>query len=99
MLSSCASVAILVGHILHCTVSVLGGEEGCTVKSTHLPAGVPEGEARGNSLRQRGIFDRISRFESQYGQHIILTISKLLIPSLNSLTISPYTPKGVYCEI
>ena len=27
------------------TVSVLGREEGCTVKYNHLPEGVPEGEA------------------------------------------------------
>ena len=31
------------------TVSVLGREEGYTVKFTPLPEGVPEGEARGNS--------------------------------------------------
>ena len=31
------------------TVSVLGREEGYTVKYNPLPQGVPEGEARGNS--------------------------------------------------
>ena len=31
------------------TVSVLGREEGYTVKYTPLPEGVPKGEARGNS--------------------------------------------------
>ena len=35
-------------------VSVLGREEGYTVKYTPLPEGVPEGEAQGNSWRQRG---------------------------------------------
>ena len=46
------------------TVSVLGREEGYTVKYTPPPEGVPEGKARGNSGRRRGIFDRISRVES-----------------------------------
>ena len=41
------------------TVSVLGRDEGYTVK--YSPEGVPEGEARENSWRQRAIFDRISR--------------------------------------
>ena len=49
-----------------------------TVKSE----GTPEGE--------RGIFDRISRVQSYYGQYIIFKVS---------LTISLYTPEGVYCEI
>ena len=31
------------------TVSVLGQEEGYTIKYTPLPEGAPEGEARGNS--------------------------------------------------
>ena len=31
------------------TVSILGQEEGYTVKYTPSPEGVPEGEARGNS--------------------------------------------------
>ena len=31
------------------TVSVLGRDEGYTVKNNPLPKGVPEGEARGNS--------------------------------------------------
>ena len=31
------------------TVSVLGRDEGCTVKYNPLPEGVPEGEGRGNS--------------------------------------------------
>ena len=34
---------------LEYTVSVLGREEGYTVKYTPSPEGVPEGEARGNS--------------------------------------------------
>ena len=33
--------------------------------------GHSKGEARGNSLGQRAIFDRISQVESQYGQYII----------------------------
>ena len=52
-------------------VSVLGREEGYTIKYTPPSEGVPEGEVRGNSLRQRGIFDRISRVESLYGHYII----------------------------
>ena len=50
------------------------------VKYTPLPEGVPEGEARGNFRRRRGIFDRISRVESLYEQYIILTIIKLKFP-------------------
>ena len=46
------------------TVSVLGQDEGYMVKYTPLSEGVPEGEAQGKSLRQRGIFDRISQVES-----------------------------------
>ena len=46
------------------TVSVLGRYEGYTVKYNPLPEGVPEGEVRGYSRRQRVIFDRISRVES-----------------------------------
>ena len=46
------------------TVSILGRYEGYTVKYIPLPEGVPEGEAPGSSLRQRGIFDCVSRFES-----------------------------------
>ena len=45
-------------------VSVLGQEEGYTVKYTPPPEGGPEGKARGNSLRQRGIFDRIYQVET-----------------------------------
>ena len=33
---------------LHCTVSVLGRDEGYTVKYTPLPEGVPWGKARWN---------------------------------------------------
>ena len=51
-------------HDKLCTVSVLGRDKGYTVKYNPLPEGVPEGEARGNSWRQRVIFDRISRVES-----------------------------------
>ena len=57
------------------------GDKGYTVKYNPLPEGVPKGEARGNSWRQRGIFDRISRVESYNGQYIILTVIKLIIPS------------------
>ena len=46
------------------TVSVLGWEEGYTVKYIPLPEGVPKGEAWGSSWRQRGIFERISQAES-----------------------------------
>ena len=35
------------------TVSVLGQEEGYTVKYNPLPEGVPKGEAQGNSWKQR----------------------------------------------
>ena len=35
--------------IISYIVSVLGQEEGCTVKFTHPPEGVPEGKAQGNS--------------------------------------------------
>ena len=45
-------------------LSVLGQEEGCTVKFTPSPEGVPEGKTQGISWRQRGIFDRISQLES-----------------------------------
>ena len=45
-------------------VYVWGREEGYTVKYTPPPEGVPEGEARGNSWRRSGIFDRISRVKS-----------------------------------
>ena len=45
-----------------CTVSVLGRDEGYTVKYT--PERVPKGKARENSCRQRGIFDRISLVSS-----------------------------------
>ena len=34
---------------LYYTVSELGQEEGCTVKYTPPPEGVPKGKARGNS--------------------------------------------------
>ena len=51
-------------HHIEYNVSVLGRDEGYTVKYTPLPEGVPEGEARGSSWRQRGIFDRISQVES-----------------------------------
>ena len=39
-------------------------EEGYTVKYTPPPEGVPEGKARGNSWKRRGIFDRTSRVKS-----------------------------------
>ena len=37
--------ALLYCTVLHCTVSVLGREEGYTIIYTPLPEGVPEGEA------------------------------------------------------
>ena len=55
--------------------------------------------AWGNSQRQTNIFDIISRVMSLYRQYNILNNFLLMIPSLISLTISPYTPLGVYCEI
>ena len=39
----------IVRAVLLCTVSVLGRDEGYTVKYNPLPKGVPEGEAQGNS--------------------------------------------------
>ena len=45
-------------------VYLLGQDEGYTVKYNPLPEGVREGEARGNSRRQRVIFDRTSRVKS-----------------------------------
>ena len=39
----------IVRAVLLCTVSVLGRDEGYTVKYNPLPEGVPEGEAQGNS--------------------------------------------------
>ena len=57
------------------TVSVLGRDQGYTVKYSPLSEGVPEGKSRRksrrNSQRQRAIFDRTSRVESQYGQYMI----------------------------
>ena len=50
-------------NLVH-TVSVLGQDEKYTVKYNPLPEGVPEGEIRGNSRRQRVIFDRIFQVES-----------------------------------
>ena len=35
--------------VLNCTVSVLGRDDGYTVKYNPLPEGVPEGKARRNS--------------------------------------------------
>ena len=46
------------------TVSILGRDEGYTVKYTSSPEVIPEGKAQGNSGRRRGIFDRISQVES-----------------------------------
>ena len=46
------------------TVSILGRDKGYKVKYNSLSEGVPKGEARGNSWRQRVIFDRISQVES-----------------------------------
>ena len=45
-------------------VSVLGRDEGYTVKYNPLSEGVSDVEAQGNSRRQRVIFDRLSRVES-----------------------------------
>ena len=41
--------------------SALGQDKGYTVKYKPLPEGVPKGKVRGNSQRQRAIFDRIFR--------------------------------------
>ena len=49
---------------MYFTVFVLGEEEGYTVKYTPLFEGFPEGKARGNSWRQRGKIDCISRVDS-----------------------------------
>ena len=46
------------------TVSVEGLDSGYTVKYTPSTEGVHEGKARGNSWKQRGIFDRISQVKS-----------------------------------
>ena len=40
---------LCIPSILHYTVSVLGRDEGYTVKYTPSPEGVSEGEAQGNS--------------------------------------------------
>ena len=45
-------------------VSVLGRDEGYTVKYNPLPEEVPDGKAGGNTWRQKIIFDRIFRIES-----------------------------------
>ena len=42
-------VFLYIVNIANYTVSVLGQEEGYTVKYIPLPEGFPEGEARGNS--------------------------------------------------
>ena len=76
---------------LQYTLSVLGRDKGYTIKYNPLPEGVPEGEARGNSWRQRVIFDRLSQVEFKYRHFIILTINRLMFTALFSLT-SPYTP-------
>ena len=52
-------------------VSVLGREEGYTVKYNPLPERVHKGKAWGNSWRQRVIYDCISRVESYYGHYTI----------------------------
>ena len=46
----CATArTVLSSNRIHCYVSVLGQEEGYTVKYNYLPEGVPEGEAGGTS--------------------------------------------------
>ena len=52
---------------LHCNpVSVLGQDEGYTVKYNPLPEGVPEGKARGNCQRQKVIFDILNHLTMDY---------------------------------
>ena len=46
------------------TVSVLGQDEGYTVKYCPLPEGDPEGKAQGNSQKRRAMFDLKYRVES-----------------------------------
>ena len=53
----------------HSTVSVLGQDEGYTVKYSHTSEGVPEGEAQGNSQRRRAIIDGVSQVKALYGQY------------------------------
>ena len=49
---------------VNCTESVLGQDEGYTVEFSALAEGVLEGEAGGNSQRQRALFDHITQVES-----------------------------------
>ena len=60
------SYCLVLAHsfIYHIVLFVLGREEKYTVKYNPWPEGVPEGEAQGNSWRQRVIFDHIFRVES-----------------------------------
>ena len=63
-------------------MSVLGRDEGYTVKYNPLPEGVPEGTPEGKRL-----------YLTVYpGHYIILTIIRLMLTSLFSLKIGPYTP-------
>ena len=55
-------------------IFVVGQDEGYTVKYSPLLEGVPKGKARGNSRRQRAIFDSIFQVESKYEQYIFLKI-------------------------
>ena len=45
-------------------ISILGQKKVYTVKYSPFPEGVPTGEARGNTWRQRAIFGLVSRVES-----------------------------------
>ena len=78
-------------------VSVLGQEEGYTVQYTPSPEGDSKGKARGKFWRWRGIFNRKSRVESQYGHCIILIIIRQMFTSLFSLTV--YSLASVLCNI
>ena len=63
-LTETAKIIIIIIIVRNEILSVLGREEGYTVKYSPLAEGVPEGEARGNSRGRRAIVDRISRVES-----------------------------------
>ena len=78
---SCAEVSV--GHKMFAQehvlwgnpVSVLGQIKGYIVKYSPSPKGVPKGTDRGNSGRQMAIFNSLSKYESSYGQYIILISS------------------------
>ena len=80
---------------LHYTVSILGRDNRYMVRYSHPPEEIPESKAKGNSRMRTNLFDLISRVVSQYSSISFLKIVILLIPSLISLKIIPYTPLGV----